>query len=180
MQQAPPSWPQHRHPGQSLAYGTAPPPYGTPAPGYGIAAPGGYRAGRRPGAVTAAAVMAFVLGGVIILINLFALLLIPRGTHDATYAWLGVLGVVRVALGAVFIWGGIAALKGRTRKVLVVVSVIEAIFSLLLIPLLVLTIWFMMFAFHAFLEFIFVLTILILILQPQCRDFFRARGETTN
>jgi hypothetical protein len=186
MQQAPASWPRQGHQGQPQAYRAPLPPYGTPAPAYGTAAPGGYRAGQRPGVVTVAAVMAFVIGGVEILINLFVLLFvldILDISHFATDAWNvgeGVFALVRLALGALFIWGGIAALKGRTRKVLLVVSVIEAIFSLLLVPVFVLTIWLMIFAFPAFLEFIFVGTILILILQPASRDFFRARGETTN
>jgi hypothetical protein len=186
MQQAPASWPQHGHPAQPPAYGAAPPPYGTPAPAYGTAAPGGYRAGRRPGVVTTAAVMAFVLGGVVILINLFVLLYLLdtlRISHFATDArnvGEGVFALVSLALGALFIWGGIAALKGRTRTVLLVVSVIEAIFSLLLVAFFVLSIWLMILALPAFLELIFVGTILILILQPSSRDFFRARGKTAN
>jgi hypothetical protein len=182
MQQARASWPQHGHPAQPQAYGAQPPPYSTPAPAYGTAAPGGYRAGRRPGVVTVAAVMAFVIAGVIILINLAALLLVPT-EHDAwDVFWVGV-PLVRTALGALFIWGGIASLKGRTRTVLLVVSVIDTIFSLLLVPFGVLTlmagIGFIIIPL-AFLELIFVGIILLLILQPSSRDFFRARGKTTN
>ena len=88
--------------------------------------------------------------------------------------------LVRLALGALFIWGGIAALKGRTRTVLLVASVIETIFSLLLVAFFVLSIWLLFLVLPAFLELIFVGTILILILQPSSRDFFRARGKTTN
>jgi len=187
MQQAPASWPQHGHTAQPPAYGAAPP-YGTPIPAYGTAALGGYRAGRRPGVVTVAAVMAFVIGGVVILINLFVLLFlldILDISHFATDAWKvgeGVFALVRLALGALFIWGGIAALKGRTRTVLLVVSVIEAIFSLLLLPIGVFTLWSfgIIIIFFAFLELIFVGTILILIVQPASRDFFRARGKTAN
>ena len=181
MQQAPASWPQHGHPAQPQAYGAAPP-YGTPIPAYGTAALGGYRAGRRPGVVTVAAVMAFVLAGVLILVNLAALLLVPTEHNAWDVLWVGV-PLVRTALGALFIWGGIASLKGRTRTVLLVVSVIDTIFSLLLVPFGVLTlmagIGFIIIPL-AFLELIFVGIILILILQPQSRDFFRARGKTTN
>jgi hypothetical protein len=161
------------------------PPYGTPIPAYGTAAPGGYRAGRRPGVVTTAAVMAFVIGGVIILINLFVLfdlldhLRIRHSTaeEDLEIVW-GVFAVVRLALGALFIWGGITVLKGCTRTVLLVVSVIETIFSLFLVALLSIFVWFL--ALAEFLELIFVGTVLMLILQPSSRDFFRARGRTTN
>ena len=190
MQQAPASWPQHGHPAQPPAYGAAPLPYGTPASAYGTAAPGGYRAGRRPGVVTVAAVMAFVLGGVVMLINFFILLYVLdtlRINHFATDAGdveEGVFALVWLALGALFIWGGIAALKGRTRTVLLVVSVIDTIFSLLLLPIGVLTIMAAGIGFFiiilAFLELIYVGTILILILQPSSRDFFRARGKTAN
>jgi hypothetical protein len=189
MQHAPASWPQHGHTAQPPAYGAGPP-YGTPIPAYGTAALGGYRARRRPGVVTVAAVMAFVIGGVVILINLFVLLFlldILDISHFATDAWKvgeGVFALVRLALGALFIWGGIAALKGSTRTVLLVVSVIEAIFSLLLLPIGVLTIMAagigFIIIFFAFLELIFVGTILILIVQPASRDFFRARGKTAN
>ena len=180
MQQAPASWPQQGHQGQPPVYGAAPPPYGAAAPAYGTAAPVGYRGGQRPGAVTAAAVMAFVVGAVVILINVFALFFFIPSVHDAFNTWARVVGLVRLALGAVFIWGGIAALKGRTRTVLLVVSVIEAIFSLLLLMFLVLSVWFWFLVPPAAMEFTFVVTILILILQPQSRDFFGARRETAN
>ena len=178
MLQPPTSWPQHGHPARPPAYGAPPPPYGTPAPAYGTAAPGGYRARRRPGVVTAAAVMAFVVGAGIMLVNLFALLLLPS-THDTTDTWLRVVGLVRLALGALFIWGGIAALKGHTRTVLLVVSVVETIFSFLLLAFSVVFILVgFVFIVPAAFELIFVVIILILILQRESRDFFRARGES--
>jgi hypothetical protein len=140
--------------------------------------------------VTVAAVMAFVTGAVVILgtllIDPFGLLSLfdtLRIGHVATDAWdveEGVLALVRLALGALFIWGGIAALKGRTRTVLVVVSVIEAIFSLFLGAFFFLRVVGWVFLPLVFLELVFVGSILILILQPQSRDFFRARGKTAN
>jgi uncharacterized membrane protein YsdA (DUF1294 family) len=183
MQQAPANWPQHGHLAQPPTYGAAPPPYGTPAPAYGTAAPGGYRAGRRPGVVTAAAVIAFVFGGAVILTNLFFLLFLLAISHDATDTWRVwevVLVVVRLALGALFIWGGIAALKGRTRRILLVVSAIEAIFSLLLAVGIVIPFFGILIAEVGILDLMFVGPILILILQPSSWDFFRARGEATN
>jgi hypothetical protein len=145
---------------------------------------------RRPGVVTAAAVMAFVEGGLLILIHLFFLLFLLdtlRREHfaishvfDASNTKDGVFALFRLALGALFIWGGIAALKGRTRTVLVVVSVIEAIFSLLLVAFFVLSIIGAVLAPLACLELIFVSTILGLILRPQSRDFFRARSKAAN
>jgi len=103
-QQATIGWPGYGHPGQTPAYGTPPayavaPPYALapaqygPASNYGVVPPqygtpqyavvppaycapvlGGYGSRRRPGAVTAAAVLAFVVGGLGILIDLLLLL----------------------------------------------------------------------------------------------------------
>ena len=103
-QQATIGWPGYGHPGQTPAYGTppayavappyalapaqygpasnygvVPPQYGTPQyavvpPAYGAPVLGGYGSRRRPGAVTAAAVLAFVVGGLGILIDLLLLL----------------------------------------------------------------------------------------------------------
>ncbi|VBA41890.1 hypothetical protein LAUMK136_04291 [Mycobacterium attenuatum] len=180
----------HPQPAPPPVFGAAPPGYGIPAPAYGTAMSGGYRAGRPPSAVTTAAVISFGLGGMEILIHLFVLLFlldILDIKHFVTDAWRvgeGVFALVRLALGVLFIWGGIAAVKGRTRKVLLVVSVVEAILSILLLPIGVFTLLAagigVIIIFFAFLELTFVGTILILILQPASKEFFRTRTQTTS
>lgn len=94
VQQATIDWPEDRHAGQYPAYHVPPQRYAAPPAyavvphypvvpaqhvtvplAYGAPALGGYGARRRPGAVTAAAVLAFVLGGLGTLFCLFFLCL---------------------------------------------------------------------------------------------------------
>lgn len=163
-----------------------PPPYD--AQPYGSPAAGGYGAARRPGTVIAAAVIAFVYSGLIILLYLLALLMLT-GRIDYATRHLGatLLGVIymflliRLAVGALFTWGGVCALRGRGRTLLVV-SVIELVlaFGGLAIRLA---------GTHrvtshiggsgfvgVVLDVAFVAPILILILLPSSTNFFRRRN----
>jgi hypothetical protein len=175
-------------------YGAPPPHYGapryaTPPPSYGAA--GGHDPGRRPGIVTTAAVFAFVLAGLVIVTKFLALLLLATHNSNAIASW-GIGLVVanyaillaKIVVGALLVWGGVAALKGRTRRILLVVLVIQATLSLLGVVVSLATNaatasgtghWYV----ATFLELTFVATILILILQPASRDFFRARRDKT-
>lgn len=107
-------------------YGTPPygaPQYGTPqygAPGYGNApAPGswGDPPARRPGSVTAAAVVAIVVGALVGLLNVIGLL--AAGTLDVDLTAVDVaLSVVIIALAAALLTGGIRVLTGRAPTLL--------------------------------------------------------------
>lgn len=83
-------------------------PQPAPVPAAGVAA--------RPGAVTASAIIAFVLAafevvsGVLIVVASSAL----RETTAVPY----VLGVIQLVFAALFIWGGMQAMRGATDKTL--------------------------------------------------------------
>lgn len=210
-QQATIDWPEDRHPGQYPAYRTPPQPYAaappyavapaqygmlqyaTVPPAYGAPALGGYGARRRPGVVTAAAVLAFVFGGLgilfsLVFLSLFVLAVLatseshhaaPWGSGLAAVAYVVVL--LGIAASGLFVWGGVSAVRGRGRRMLVSISAIQVILVLLELvhtlaggtaagPALV----------RALLGLVFAVPILILILQPSSGDFFRARrGGTT-
>ena len=130
---APP--PYRAQPDDTPPYGA--PQYGGPAAAYGApAAGGGDGVVRRPGTVIAAAVIAFVYSGLIILLYLLALLMLTGRIDYATrhlgaallasvYGYL----LIRLAVGALFSWGGVRALRGRGRTLLVV-SVVELVLAL--------------------------------------------------
>lgn len=166
-------------------YATPSPAYGTPLPVYGAPAFDGQGARRRPGTVIAAAVLAFVNAALV-----FAVLFPILG-------WLGIFAIMTklapmmvaiffaalllvLSISGLYVWGGVAALKGR-RGILVVISTIQLSLSLLGLALsltadatsrgaaLGLTLQ----------GLIFVVPILILILKPSNADFFRARSRNT-
>ena len=86
-----------------------------------------------------------------------------------------------VAYSALFIWGGVRALKGR-KTMLMVVSIIQVAFTVLglLINLAISTTAPGPAVVHALLDLVFVVPILILLAQRSSREFFRARlGGTT-
>ncbi len=193
------SWPVYDYPEQSPGYGSgqpypypAAPNYGMPyyAQSYGAPAFGGYAARRRPGVVTAAAVLAFVLGGFGILVHLLALLAVAalatsRSSHVAGTSIMAIaFVVVLVGLGisSLWVWGGVSAVRGRGRKMLISLSSIQA--SLVVLSLLL---GVGADADHASAAvvravcgLIFALPILILILQKSSTEYFRKRGGMTN
>jgi hypothetical protein len=174
----------------------APPPYGasqrgTPAAASDAPAPEGDEAARRPRTVTAAAVMAFVLAGIVILIYVLALVLVTAhsgsllhrlGASMAAVVYLFLL--TRLCTGVLFVWGGVAALRGRSRTLLVVVSGVEIVLALGGAALALGGVsrsssgvpWFV----RAVLDLLFVVPILILLFRPSSTNFFRARGGTTH
>jgi hypothetical protein len=146
----------------------------------------------RPGAVTGAAVLAFVLGGLLILIHLWTLLAVfeytrggvaqaEAGTFTAMYAVLS----VRIVLGVLFIWGAFAAMTGRTRTILVIASGLQVMLAVLeaanaLVGVRGPSGFAMPGVVFAVLDVIFVVPILVLILQPSSRGFFDARRRATS
>ena len=189
--------PQHGAPPPYRAQPDDTPPYGAPqyqssTDASADPAAGGDGAVRRPVAVLAAAVIAFVYSGLLILLYMLALLMLTGRVDYATrhlgaavlasvYGYL----LIRLAVGALFTWGGVRALRGRGGTLLVV-SVVELVLALggLVIR-------------HTgthrvtshiggsgfvavVLDIAFVALILVLILLPSSTNFFRARRGTTN
>jgi len=135
MQQATIDWPEDGHAGQYPPYHVPPQRYAAPPAyavvphypvvpaqhvtvplAYGAPALGGYGARRRPGAVTAAAALAFVLGGLGTLFSLFYLclfFLLVAATSESHHAapWgsalaavVGVVVLLGLSMSALFVW----------------------------------------------------------------------------
>jgi hypothetical protein len=168
----------------------APPQFGTPhyAPVYGVPAIVDYRPRRRPGIVTAAAVLGFVVGGFYLIADaiLILLLVVAAGSsHVAASPLVFVLIVIVVlalvislAMSGLFVWGGIAAVRGRSRIPLVAASAIQLSFTLLGMVLALATQGTAAGGYQLVriaVNLAFVLLILIFIFQPSSSDFFRAR-----
>ena len=98
-----------------------PPPPPAPSSGYGSAA------GGRPGLVTAAAILLFIAGGFSLLGALILL------TASSVAAFLSVIGILILAVGAVEVYAGVQvlALKERGRILGVVLASIGLVFQLL-------------------------------------------------
>lgn len=117
----------------------AQPPYGQPGgslqPGYGQMPPAptagyGTDPAKRPGMVTAAAVLAFVVGGLTLLGSLIVFGL--SGSLDIPgYGFLKFLAAVQIALGAALIWGGVQAMNGRDARILVVTAAASIVLQLI-------------------------------------------------
>lgn len=120
----PTPWPGDGHAGRFPAY----------SPGYGPYASRGGDSVRRPGSVTAAAVLAFIIGGLGGLGYLLVLASVAATSVNWTTPMLVVLGVVLsvgLSLSLMTVWGGVSAMRGRGRKLLKTASWISLTLSLL-------------------------------------------------
>jgi hypothetical protein len=131
----PPAWPPPLPPSPPPGYGWAPPPgygygygYGYPPPGYGYAPPPwGPPAPRRPGPVTAAAVLSFVQFGLVLIGTLYLLLValiagtvagLPDAELPERFSGLAVegvvLAVVQLAADVLLLVAAIRAMSHRS------------------------------------------------------------------
>ncbi len=123
------SYPEQPGYGQPQQYGQ-PPPYGQPSPygqqqfGYGAGAPV-----QRPGGVTTAAVLGFILGAFAVIGAIFAFVgssaLIGlndggTGVAGAVGGGIIVLALLILAVAVIMIWGSVLAVTGRSRVLLIV------------------------------------------------------------
>jgi uncharacterized RDD family membrane protein YckC len=163
--------PQQPH-GSPPAYATSP--YNVPGPAYGTQLRGGYGTARRPGTVTAAAVIAFVMAALNIAAGLHSIYNVFHydPLTGALRAVLYISGVVGLVFAGLFIWGGVAALKGRTSKILFWTSLVASALYLINVP-------------RnptgyggsvAVLCLALAAAVVILALQSSSKDFFRARA----
>ncbi len=156
----------------------AQPGYGQPAqPGYGAqggypsAPPTGYGAAapqNRPGMVTAAAVLAFVSGGLGLLGNLLAFSLI--GSFGVP-GFLVVLAVVGLLLSIGLIYGGLLTLQGKSFVILLVLA--GAAILLNLISMIT------YFQVTSLLSFVIPVLIIIFLMNPQSKAWIKSRGGAT-
>lgn len=171
----PPAAGNHPTPGYPTPgdHSSPPAPGGHGQPGSYATAPG-YPAGSvgaRPGVVTAAAVMAFVIGGIQLIGGLFALFgggfLVGTGLGGIVIF----IGLVLIALGALHIWAGKMALDGKDFRILLVVAAVSAVFSLIQL--------FGNFSFGNLIGLAIPVVIIVLLLRPEAKSWIRTRGGQT-
>ncbi len=174
-------------------YPTATPGY--PAPNaYGpssYAATAGYA---RPGMVTAAAVLAFVFGGLGILFGLLGLAagsILSTATsavcNDATLtrdtatacdaaggfgAFLIIVTIATIVIAGLMIWGGVVALNGKNGQILVIACGVYAALAIL-------SVIASGFGFTYLLGFVIPALIVVFLLNAQSKAWFKAKGGKT-
>jgi hypothetical protein len=184
---------QQPYPGQPgpAGYGQYPPPqYGAGYPGYGQPAKAG-----RPGMVTAAAVLAFVWGGLGILFSIFGLLAgsilstassavcnsstyYDADTADACNAVSGIGGfliaitIATIVIAALMIAGGVTAISGKNGQILVIACAVYAILAIVSVII-------SGFGFAYLLGFVIPVLIVVFMLNGQSRAWFRSVGGKT-
>lgn len=164
MSQPPVGPDPNEQPGYQQPYGSAP----APQPGYG-----GPIAATRPGQVTAAAVLAFVSGG----LNLLAALILLVGNSLAADLGISaglivVFGLLDLVFGAALIYGGLQAINGKDQRILVAVAGAAVVLQLL---------YWVTVAFGAasLLGLILPAIIIAMLMQPQSKQWFQSKGAPT-
>ncbi len=174
-QQAQPGYGQQAQPG----YGQqAQPGYGQQAqPGYGqqgsypSAPPAGYGAAatqNRPGMVTAAAVLAFISGGLGLIGGLLAFSVIGSFGVPSSLVIFVIVGLV-LSIG--LIYGGVQALQGKNFVILLGLAAASIVINL--ISMLI------YFQASSLISFIFPILIIVFLVNPQSKAWITARGGKT-
>ena len=192
-QQPPPAFGQ-QPPGQPGGYGQYPPPqYAAGYPGYGQPAKSG-----RPGMVTAAAVLAFVWGGLGLFWSVIALFagsvlsaassavcdsnstyLYDSDTRDACNAVSGagtfliVITIGLIVVAALLIAGGVTAINGKNGQILVIACALYAVLAI--VGLIVSG----AFGISYLLGVVVPVLIVVFMLNSQSRAWFRSVGGKT-
>lgn len=144
--------------------------YGQPS-GYGAPPPpsfGGGAGQKRPGMVTAAAVLAFVSGGLGLIVGLVSFSIIG---NFGVPGFLVVLVILGLLLSAALIFGGVQALQGKSFVILLVAAGIS-----ILIQLISMITYFQA---SSLLSFVFPILIIAFLLNPQSKAWIKARGGAT-
>jgi hypothetical protein len=161
-------WPQDGHAGHFPAYSAGHGPYAFRRDG----------SKRRPGSVTAAAVLAFILGGLGSLGYLLVLASLAAVSTNWTTPMLVAAGAVLslgFCLSVMLVWGGVSAVRGRGRKLLGTASWIYLTLCLLgLVGQLISSD--ISGAVSTIVQAVYVMAILALIQSPSSIEFFRAQG----
>jgi hypothetical protein len=151
----------------------------TPAPGYDPApsytgGPAGYGAptGRRPGIVTAAAVVGIVWGALGALLGL----LVMVAAFGLGAALAGLITLISVAFSVAMLVGGVFVLQGKSPKLLLYVSYVAIALGVISLIISLATTGGS--AFNGVLGFIVPGVIIALLLNPQTKQYFAARGHT--
>ena len=162
-----PNYTQGGAPQQGQPGWGAPQPYGAPG------SPAGYGGGAaRPSQVTAAAIIGIVIGGLGTLFGLLALAVI--GVVFAINALLGIFALLSIAAAVVVLVGGIQVLRGQSPKLLLLGSYASIGIQLLYLILSLVSDY--GFSFSALLGFILPVVIVVLLMQPQSKQYFASQG----
>lgn len=154
-----------QQPGQ---YSQQPGQYGQP-PAYPSGAAGAAQVGAgRPGIVTAAAVLAFVIAGLGILLNLVAFQVLAALSFGGL---LVVLAILTIIADAALIWGGVQLLNGKDGKIVVIAAAALVVINLIAII--------SYFYAGGLISLVIPALIIALMLQPATRNWLRARGAAT-
>jgi hypothetical protein len=137
-------------------YPQQPPPYGYPPAA----------AAARPGMVTAAAVLAFIVGGLSIIFDLIAFSVLSL--VGGAYAIYIILALVAAAL---LIWGGVQAMSGKDGRILVIAAGAAIVVNL--IGMIV------YFSAGSLLGLIIPILILVFMFNPQSKAWIQSRGGQT-
>jgi uncharacterized membrane protein len=157
-----PTWGAPQDPGQGY----------TPAPSYsGDPAGYGAPAGRRPGTVTAAAIIAVVWGGLGALFGLLVML----AAFGLGAALAGLVFLVSLAFSVALLLGGIFVLQGKPPKLLLYASYAAIAIGVLSFIISLATTGGSVFS--GILGIVVTGAIVFLLMQPQSKQYFAARGQ---
>ena len=146
-----------------------------PAPSYS-GDPAGYGAptGKRPGTVTAAAVIGIVIGALGTLGGLLSLLGI--GLVFDFDVILGILALLSFAVAVLMLVAGIQALTGKSPKLLLQASYASIVLQLIYLIWALVSGW--GYEFTGLLGFVLPVVIVALLMQPASKQYYAARGQS--
>jgi hypothetical protein len=137
-----------------------------PYPAY-AGAPVGYGAApARPGMVTGAAVLAFIVGGLNIIFDLiaFSVLSLVGGSY-------AIIIVLALVTAAALIFGGVQAITGKDGRILVIAAGAAIVINLIGMII--------YFSAGSLLGLVIPVLILVFMMNAQSRNWFRAKGGNT-
>ncbi len=167
-----PPQPQYGAPqgyGDPQGYGAPQQQYGAPQ-GYGQMSPTGPggSVSKRPGKVTAAAVLAFVVGGLGLIANLAAFSLVSSLGLPGIYTPLLILSMI---LAAAMIWGGVVALSGKDSRILVATAGGAILINIISM--------FVYFSPSSLISFVIPILIIAFLMAAESKAWFKSKGGAT-
>ncbi|MEJ7647816.1 MAG: hypothetical protein WKF57_02030 [Nakamurella sp.] len=149
--------------------------YGAPQP-YGGQPYGAPASTKRPGVLTAAAVIAFVVGGFSIL---GGIALLGLSSIGFIASFLVISGIVALVLSGLLIWGGVTALSGKNSRILVSACGLVILWNIISAILLSAQLDTYTVSATDFVRIILPVLIIVFCLNPQSKDWVRSRGGST-
>jgi hypothetical protein len=122
----------------------------------------------RPGMVTGAAVIAFIIGGLTILFDLIAFTFLSSIGAAGIYT---VILILSIATGALMIWGGVQALPGKDGRILVIAAGLAIVLNLIAMII--------YFSASSLISMILPILIIIFMVNPQSKSWIQSRGGKT-